>query len=94
VQERNFTGLESGFAGMLPWIGAGIDAGIGGYLSDGMATGIGYRWGYRLVPMVSMPPAGLLLLVAISVSAPYAAVFAFVAAACWFAIDPDRRVAS
>ena len=161
VQERSFTGLESGFAGMLPWIGAGIGAGVGGYLSDGLATRIGYRWGYRLVPMVSMPLAGLLLLVAISVSAPYAAVlalmatffmielnegaywaatmriarsdtgaatgvlntggnfagivsapivgalsgagnwnatfvigavFAFVAAACWFAIDPDRRV--
>lgn len=37
VQARDFTGLESGFAGMLPWIGAGIGAGIGGYLSDGFA---------------------------------------------------------
>ena len=161
VQVRDFTGLESGFAGMLPWIGAGIGAGIGGYLSDGMATRIGYRWGYRLVPMISLPLAGMLLLVAIGVAAPYAAVaalmatffmielnegaywaatmrvaradtgaatgvlntggniagivsapivgalsgagnwnltfiigagFAFVAALCWFAIDPDRRV--
>ena len=161
VQERSFTGLESGFAGMLPWIGAGIGAGIGGYLSDGLATRIGYRWGYRLLPLVSLPLAGVLLLVAINVAAPYAAVlalmatffmielnegaywaatmrvarsdtgaatgvlntggnfagivsapiigalsgagnwhatfvlgavFAFVAAACWFAIDPDRRV--
>ena len=33
VQERSFTGLESGFAGMLPWIGAGIGAGVGGFLS-------------------------------------------------------------
>jgi len=161
VQERHFTGLESGFAGMLPWIGAGIGAGIGGLLSDSMATRIGYRWGYRLVPVISLPLAGLLLLVAVGASAPYAAVlalmatffmielnegpfwaammrvarsdtgaatgvlntggnlagivsapvigalsgagnwhatfvigaaFAFVAAACWFAIDPDRRV--
>ena len=38
VQARQFAGLESGFAGMLPWIGAGIGAGIGGYLADGSAT--------------------------------------------------------
>lgn len=163
VQERDFTGLESGFAGMLPWIGAGIGAGIGGWLTDSLATRIGYRWGYRLVPMISLPLAGLLLLVTVVVSAPYAAVlalmatffmielnegpfwaatmrvarsdtgaatgvlntggnfagmvsapvigalsgsgnwhatfvlgaaFAFVGAACWFAIDPDRRVAT
>jgi len=163
VQERNFTGLESGFAGMLPWIGAGLGAGIGGYLSDRLGTRIGYRWGYRLLPMISLPLAGLLLLVVVNVSAPYAAVlalmatffmvelnegpfwattmrvarsdtgaatgvlntggnlagivsapiigalsgagnwhatfvigaaFAFAAAACWFMIDPDRRVAT
>ncbi len=79
VQARDFKGLESGFAGMLPWIGAGIGAGIGGYLSDGLATRIGYRWGYRLVPLVSLPVAGLLLLVTIGVSAPYAAVLALMA---------------
>jgi sugar phosphate permease len=70
VQERSFTGLESGFAGMLPWIGAGIGAGIGGYLSDRLAQKLGYRWGYRLVPLVSLPLAGLLLLVTIGVAAP------------------------
>jgi ACS family glucarate transporter-like MFS transporter len=79
VQARNFTGLESGFAGMLPWIGAGIGAGIGGYLSDGLATRIGYRWGYRVVPLVTLPLAGLLLLVTIGVSTPYAAVLALMA---------------
>jgi ACS family glucarate transporter-like MFS transporter len=79
VQERHFTGLESGFAGMLPWIGAGLGAGIGGLLSDHLATRIGYRWGYRLVPMFSLPLAGLLLLVTVGVSAPYAAVLALMA---------------
>jgi len=79
VQERDFSGLESGFAGMLPWIGAGLGAGIGGLLSDSMATKIGYRWGYRLVPMISLPLAGLLLLVAVGVAAPYAAVLALMA---------------
>ncbi len=80
VQERSFTGLESGFAGMLPWIGAGIGAGIGGYprgrhgdAASAIAGAIG------CVPMISMPLAGLLLLVAVSVSAPYAAVLALMA---------------
>jgi MFS transporter, ACS family, glucarate transporter len=76
VQVRNFTGLESGFAGMLPWIGAGIGAGIGGLLSDRLAQRLGFRWGYRLVPLVSLPLAGLLLLVTIGVAAPYMAVLA------------------
>lgn len=79
VQARDFKGLESGFAGMLPWIGAGIGAGIGGFLSDGLATRIGYRWGYRIVPLVSLPLAGALLLVTIGASAPYAAVLALMA---------------
>ena len=79
VQQRDFHGLESGFAGMMPWIGAGIGAGIGGYLSDGMAQRIGFRWGYRLVPLCSMPIAGLLLLATITVATPYAAVLALMA---------------
>jgi len=79
VQERSFTGLESGFAGMLPWIGAGIGAGVGGYLSDSLAQRLGFRWGYRLVPLVSLPLAGLLLLAVVGVAAPYMAVLALMA---------------
>jgi predicted MFS family arabinose efflux permease len=76
VQQRSFTGLESGFAGMLPWIGAGLGAGIGGCLSDRLALRIGYRWGYRLVPVTALPLAALLLVVTIGVAAPYGAVLA------------------
>jgi ACS family glucarate transporter-like MFS transporter len=79
VQQRSFTGLESGFAGMLPWIGAGIGAGVGGFVADRLAARLGYRWGYRLVPLFSLPLAGMLLLVAIGVATPYAAVFALMA---------------
>jgi ACS family hexuronate transporter-like MFS transporter len=79
VQQRAFTGLESGFAGMLPWIGAGVGAGIGGCLSDRLALRIGYRWGYRLVPVIALPLAALLLIVTIGVAAPYAAVLALMA---------------
>ena len=88
VQQRDFHGLESGFAGMLPWIGAGIGAGIGGYASDGLATRIGYRWGYRLVPLCALPSAALLLLVTVSVTDPYVAVLALMAT--FFAIEVNE----
>ena len=85
VQQRSFTGLESGFAGTLPWIGAGIGAGVGGYLSDGMSARIGFRWGYRLVPLCALPAAGLLLLATISAASAYVAVLALMAT--FFAIE-------
>jgi MFS transporter, ACS family, glucarate transporter len=76
VQVRHFSGIESGFVGAVPWIGAGIGAAIGGYLSDWLASRLGKRWGYRLVPLVTLPLAGALLLVTINVTTPYAAVIA------------------
>jgi MFS transporter, ACS family, glucarate transporter len=76
VQVRHFGGIESGFAGAVPWIGAGIGAALGGYISDWLALRLGPRWGYRLVPLVTLPLAGALLLVTISVTTPYAAVIA------------------
>jgi ACS family glucarate transporter-like MFS transporter len=88
VQQRDFHGLESGFAGMLPWIGAGIGAGIGGYASDGLAARVGYRWGYRLVPLCALPSAALLLLVTVSVTDPYVAVLALMAT--FFAIEVNE----
>jgi sugar phosphate permease len=85
VQQRSFTGLESGFAGAMPWIGAGIGAGVGGYLSDGLSARIGFRWGYRMVPLCSLPVAGLLLVATISVASPYVAVIALMAT--FFAVE-------
>jgi ACS family glucarate transporter-like MFS transporter len=76
VEVRHFDGVESGFAGALPWIGAGVGAAVGGYLSDALAERLGARWGYRLVPLVTLPVAGILLLVTIQASTPYGAVAA------------------
>jgi sugar phosphate permease len=80
VQVRHFTGIESGFAGMVPWIGAALGAGAGGFLSDRLAERFGARWGYRIVPLIALPGVAALLLLTISVSTPYAAVFALAAA--------------
>ena len=80
VQVRHFAGLESGFVGAVPWIGAGCGAAIGGFLSDWLAGRLGARWGYRLVPLVTLPIAAALLLVTIQVTTPYAAVAALTVA--------------
>lgn len=80
VQVRHFSGIEAGLVGALPWIGAGIGAAAGGFLSDWLAERIGVRWGYRLVPLVTLPAAGVLLLVTVRVATPYAAVAALFAA--------------
>jgi MFS transporter, ACS family, glucarate transporter len=76
VQVRHFSGITSGIAGMLPWIGGALGAAVGGVLSDRAVERLGPRWGYRLVPMIALPIAGVLLLVTISVSTPWAAVIA------------------
>ena len=80
VQVRHFSGIEGGLAGAIPWIGAGVGAAAGGFISDGLAARFGIRWGYRMVPLVTLPIAGLLLLVTLHVETPYAAVAALSAA--------------
>ena len=80
VQIRHFSGIEGGMAGALPWIGAGLGAAAGGFISDRLAERIGVRWGYRLVPLLALPVAGILLLVTLRVATPYAAVATLAAA--------------
>jgi sugar phosphate permease len=80
LQVRHFSGIEGGLAGAVPWIGAGLGAAVGGFISDRLAARIGVRWGYRLVPLLALPLAGLLLLVTLWVTTPYAAVATLAAA--------------
>jgi ACS family glucarate transporter-like MFS transporter len=67
IQQRHFTALEGGWLASLPPIGAATDA---------LARRFGTKWGYRLAPLVALPTAGLLLLVAVYISSAYAAVAA------------------
>jgi sugar phosphate permease len=77
---RHLDGLESGVAGAMPWIGAALGAGLGGEFGDRFTQWFGPRWGLRLIPLVTLPIAGLLLLVTIHVSTPYYAVLALTVA--------------
>jgi ACS family glucarate transporter-like MFS transporter len=79
LQVRHFSGIEGGLAGAVPWIGAGLGAAAGGFISDALARRVGVRWGYRLVPLLALPVAGLMLLVTLWVATPYLAVAALTA---------------
>jgi len=74
VQERHFNVLESGLLATFPPLAAGLGAGLGGKLVNTACSRLGARRGFRFVPMVALPAAGLLLLVTVNVSNPYGAV--------------------
>jgi MFS transporter, ACS family, glucarate transporter len=74
IDERHFTALEGGFLAMLPPVGAGVGSVIGGVLGDRFARRYGARRGYRLAPLVALPTAGALLLLAANVNSAYVAV--------------------
>ena len=74
VQERHLSVLESGWLASLPFIAAAIGAGVGGKLCDRLAVRYGLRIGYRLVPLVALPLAGLLLFAGVESTNPYLAV--------------------
>ena len=81
-QERNFSVLESGWLAITPPLAAAVGAGVGGLMTGAACVRWGNRWGYRLVPLISLPIAGALLLVSVSAANPY---WAVVGLACCFA---------
>ncbi len=76
IQERHFTILEGGWLAAAPPLAAALGAGIGGKATDMLCGRFGVRWGYRLVPLVSLPAAGVLLLAAVYAPNPYDSVIA------------------
>ncbi len=80
VQERHFAALEGALLASLPPLGAGIGALVGGLSTDWLCTKLGVRWGFRALPLVALPLAGLLLLAAVYSASPYGAVAALTAA--------------
>jgi MFS transporter, ACS family, glucarate transporter len=76
IQERHFAVMEGGILAGLPPIGAAIGAGVGGTITDGLCRWLGVTRGFRFVPLVSLPTAGMLLLLATGTSNAYVAVAA------------------
>jgi ACS family glucarate transporter-like MFS transporter len=82
IQERHFTVLEGGWLAATPPLAAAFGAGIGGKLGSVFSVRYGTRRGLHIVPFISLPAAGILLLIAIHAANPY---FAVVALALCFA---------
>src|SRR5256885_1840388 len=76
VQERHFTVLESGWLASTPPLAAAIGAGVGGLLASVLGRRYGVRRGLRILPLLSLPAAGLLQFLAVDAASPYIAVAA------------------
>ena len=76
VQERHFNILEGGWLAAAPPLAAAAGAGIGGELASRACARFGFRWGFRIVPLVALPTAGALLLMTVHLGNPYGALVA------------------
>jgi MFS transporter, ACS family, glucarate transporter len=76
IQQRHFPVLESGWLSVAPPIAGSLGAGIGGVVTGWLCPRLGLVWGFRTVPLLSLPLAGILLLTAMQTANPYIAVAA------------------
>jgi MFS transporter, ACS family, glucarate transporter len=76
IQQRHFPVLESGWLSVAPPIAGSLGAGIGGVVTGWLCPRIGLVWGFRAVPLLSLPLAGGLLLIAMQAANPFIAVAA------------------
>ena len=74
IQQRHFPVLESGWLSVAPPVAASLGAGIGGLVTGRLCRRLGPVWGFRAVPLVSLPLTGVLLLCAMWTANPYLAV--------------------
>jgi ACS family glucarate transporter-like MFS transporter len=85
VQERKFSVLESGWLASTPPLAAALGSGVGGLITGALCQRFGDRWGYRLLPLIAMPVAGVLLLISVDAANPYWAVAGL--ALCFAAVE-------
>jgi ACS family glucarate transporter-like MFS transporter len=85
VQERHFNILEGGWLAAAPPLAAAAGAGVGGSLAAALCAHFGFRWGFRLTPLMALTAAGALLWVTVNLSNPYGAVIAL--ALCYGVIE-------
>jgi len=74
VEQRHFSVLEGGWLASLPYAGAALGGVVGGWVCDYLCATWGLRNGYRAIPLVALPTAGLLLIWAVNSDNGYEAV--------------------
>ena len=65
VQARHFTVLQGGLAAALPLLAGAVGAGIGGAGASALSARFGTVAGLRLLPVITLPSAGVLLLISV-----------------------------
>jgi ACS family glucarate transporter-like MFS transporter len=88
VQERHFDVLEGGWLAAAPPICAALSAGVGGYYGGVLVRRYGVRNGLRIIPLVTLPLAGILLMLAVEASNSYVAVVML--SACFGCIEVNE----
>ena len=85
AQERHLTMLESGWLAAIPPLASALAAGAGGWAASALVRRRGARWGLHILPLASLPTAGVLLIAAGHASQAYVAVGAL--ALCYALVE-------
>jgi ACS family D-galactonate transporter-like MFS transporter len=83
VEARHMTVPTSGWMTAIPLVAGALGAWLGGQWCDLACARFGPRWGFRLLPMIALPLAALLLLIASRTLSDRLAIAAL--AGCFFA---------
>ena len=74
VQERHFPVLASGWLASAPPLAAGIGSAMGGAIASALYVRLGSRRGFRIMPLMALPVAGILLSATVHAANVYGAV--------------------
>jgi sugar phosphate permease len=73
VQARHFSVLDGGLAAALPPLAGAAGAGFGGIVASALSARRGARTGLRILPVITLPAAGILLLVSVHAASAWVA---------------------
>jgi sugar phosphate permease len=73
VQARHFTVLQGGLAAALPLLAGAAGAGLGGMGASALSIRFGPRVGLRILPAITLPLSGLMLLLAVHAASDWPA---------------------
>jgi ACS family glucarate transporter-like MFS transporter len=73
VQARHFSVLQGGLAAALPPLAGAVGAGLGGAGASALSARLGTEAGLRLLPLLTLPSAGVLLLISVHSTSAWAA---------------------
>jgi sugar phosphate permease len=82
VQARHFSVLQGGFATALPLLAGAAGAGLGGIGASRFSARLGARAGLRILPVLTLPLSGVMLLVSVHVVSAWVALAGLSLAFC------------